>query len=246
MVIARSRQAARAVAASPEAATASAPASGSAGAPPSPRARPYHHGNLRQALLEAALEMARLHGPERVSVREVARRVGVSAAAPFRHFPTRRALMTAVAEEAALRLRIEVAKSLGRERGDALARLRAIGRGYLAWSRRHAAHFRIVSARDEIDLDGSATLHHEIRAVRDLTAQALRDGQAAGRIPPGRDPEALALLCRATVYGLARMQLDGHFPQWDVPPARVPEAMDGALALLVELIAGQGGGPEAA
>jgi AcrR family transcriptional regulator len=205
-----------------------------------PAARPYHHGNLRQALLEAALEIARLHGPERVSVREAARRVGVSPAAPFRHFPTRRALMTAMAEEAALRLRIEVAKSLGRERGDALARLRAIGRGYLAWSRRHAAHFRIVSARDEIDLDGSATLRHEVAVVRGMTEQALREARAAGRVAARHEPAALALLARATVYGLARMQLDGHFAQWDVAADAVPQAMEDTLALLVELMAASG------
>ncbi|MGN6525149.1 MAG: TetR/AcrR family transcriptional regulator [Burkholderiaceae bacterium] len=238
MVIARPR---RPPARAPEPEPAPAPAHGRAHGRAG-GARPYHHGNLRQALLEAALELARLHGPERVSVREAARQVGVSPAAPFRHFPTRRALMTAMAEEAALRLRIEVAKSLGRERGDALARLRAIGRGYLAWSRRHAAHFRIVSARDEIDLDGSATLRHEIAVVRGMTEQALREAQAAGRIAARHEPAALALLARATVYGLARMQLDGHFAQWDVAVDDVPRAMEGTLALLVELMGGSGPG----
>src|SRR5215212_5192287 len=121
-------------------------------------ARGYHHGNLRQALLEAALELAQRHGPERVSVREAARLVGVSPGAPFRHFPNRRALMTALAEEAGERLRIEVRKSMGGRRATPLQRLRALGRGYLHWAMRHPSHFKILSARDQIDLDGSMTL----------------------------------------------------------------------------------------
>ena len=121
-------------------------------------ARSYHHGNLRQALLEAALELAQRHGPDRVSVREAARHVGVSPGAPFRHFPSRRALMTALAEEAGERLRIEVRKSMGGRRASPLQRLRSLGRGYLQWAMRHPSHFRIVSARDQIDLDGSIAL----------------------------------------------------------------------------------------
>jgi len=199
--------------------------------------RTYHHGNLRQALVEAALELAQQNGPEGVSVREAARRLGVSPAAPFRHFPNRRALMTAVAEEAAERLRIEVRKSLGGEKGGGLARLHAVGRGYLQWARRHPAHFRIVSARDQIDLEGSAALRHNIEEVREVTVQALQAAQAQGQIAGHHDPSTLALLARATVYGLARMNLDGHFGQWGVTPAAVPAAMDATLDLLITLLA---------
>src|SRR5215212_7276081 len=110
-------------------------------------ARGYHHGNLRRAMLEAALQLAQQHGPERVSVREAARLVGVSPGAPFRHFPNRRALMTALAEEAGERLRIEVRKSIAARQGSPLQRLRSLGRGYLQWTMRHPAHFKIVSAR---------------------------------------------------------------------------------------------------
>lgn len=202
-----------------------------------PPARGYHHGNLRQALLTTALEMALANGPERVSVREVARQLGVSPAAPFRHFPTRRALMTAMAEEAALRLQLEVRKSLARQHGDALARLRSIGRGYLAWARTHAAHFRIVSARDQIDLAASPTLQRHIQDVRDLTEQTVRAAQAAHLVAPEVDPAALALLARATAYGLARMRLDGHFGQWGIDEADAPAAMDATLDLLIHLMA---------
>ena len=58
----------------------------------------YHHGNLRQVLIDATLALIEEGGPEAVTVREAARRAGVSPGAPFRHFPTRTSLMTAVAE----------------------------------------------------------------------------------------------------------------------------------------------------
>lgn len=198
--------------------------------------RGYHHGNLRQALLEAALALAHEHGPERVSVREAARRAGVSPAAPFRHFPTRRALMTALAEEASERLRIEVRKSMGSPHGSPLARLRRVGRGYLQWAARHPAHFRIVSARDQIDLAASTALRASIDDVRLLAQHTLEEAQAAGEVDARLDASALSLLARATVYGLARMQQDGHLAQWGVAPADEAAAMTATLDLLIDLI----------
>jgi AcrR family transcriptional regulator len=203
------------------------------------RPRAYHHGNLRQALVQAALRLAEQKGPEGVSVREAARALGVSPAAPFRHFPNRRALMTAVAEEAAERLRIEVGKATGRGgSGGGLARLRAIGRGYLQWALRYPAHFRIVSARDQIDLAGSPGLRAGIDEVRQQTLDALRAAQAQGQLRPEPSVDALALLARACAYGLARMQLDGHLPQWGVAPGQEEAAMDATLTLLIDLMAG--------
>lgn len=198
--------------------------------------RGYHHGNLRQALLEAALELARQHGPERVSVREAARQIGVSPAAPFRHFPNRRALMTALAEEAGERLRIEVRKSMGGRGASPLERLRLLGRGYLQWTMRHPSHFKIVSARDQIDLDGSVALRASIGEVRALTEQTLTEAQQQGQVDPAHDVSALALLSRATVYGLARMNQDGHLGQWGVASGDEAVAMTATLDLLLTLM----------
>lgn len=199
-------------------------------------ARSYHHGNLRRALLEAALELAHRHGPQRVSVREAARLVGVSPGAPFRHFPNRRALMTALAEEAGERLRIEVRKSMGARRGSPLQRLRALGGGYLQWALRHPSHFKIISAREQIDLEGSIALRNSIGEVRALTEQTLVEAQQNGEVDCAHAVAALALLSRATVYGLARMQHDGHLGQWGVAAGEEAAAMTGTLDLLITLM----------
>src|SRR5215213_2214532 len=78
--------------------------------------KPYHHGDLRRALIDAALQLAGEGGAEAVSVREAARRAGVSPGAPFRHFPSRDALMAAVATEAQRRFRAEIGRASCRER----------------------------------------------------------------------------------------------------------------------------------
>lgn len=201
-------------------------------------ARRYHHGNLRRALLDAALELAQRHGPERVSVREAARLIGVSPGAPFRHFPNRRALMTALAEEAGERLRIEVRKAMGAREASPLQRLRSLGRGYLQWAMRHPSHFKIVSARDQIDLEGSVALRTSIGDVRALTEQTLAEAQQGGEVAAAHQVAALALLSRATVYGLARMQQDGHLGQWGVAARDEAAAMTDTLDLLITLMRG--------
>ena len=196
----------------------------------------YHHGNLRQALVEAALDLALRLGPEGVSVREAARLAGVSSGAPFRHFPNRRALMTAVAEEATERLRIEVRRSVRASDRTAHRRLQAIGRGYLRWTENHPAHFRIVSARDQIDIDASPGLQRGMQEVRAQTEDTIRAAQAEGAIDTAYDAARLALRARACVYGLARMRLDGHLPQWGVAAGDESRALDEALALLLQLM----------
>ncbi|WP_141291902.1 TetR-like C-terminal domain-containing protein, partial [Ideonella azotifigens] len=141
---------------------------------------------------------------------------------------------------------IEVRKAIRPRDKTPLARLRALGRGYLQWARAHEAHFRIVSARDQIDLAGSPALQASMQAVRALTEQTLHEAQAVGEVNSAHDAAALALLSRATVYGLARMQLDGHLPQWGVKPGGEAAATEATLALLVRLMAAGASGAPAA
>src|ERR1700760_4434311 len=101
--------------------------------------KPYHHGDLRRVLIDAALKLAEEGGPEAVSVREAARRAGVSPGAPFRHFESRGALMTAVAEEAQRRFRAEIEAALKEAPArEPLERFRAFGLAYLRWAMRNA------------------------------------------------------------------------------------------------------------
>jgi AcrR family transcriptional regulator len=181
--------------------------------PISPKRASYHHGRLREAMIEAAVALIEEVGPYAVTVREVARRAGVSPGAPFRHFPTRAALLTAVAEEAMRRFQAEIAAALGpAAEADVRERLRIVGQAYLAWATRNPTHFKVISNRDLIDYANSSTLMGINAQTQALLAGLFGEAAAAGRL---RDPDIdrNILASRALVYGLARMAADGHLPQ---------------------------------
>jgi AcrR family transcriptional regulator len=197
------------------------------------RRRSYHHGNLRQALIDATLALVEEQGPAAATIRDAAKRAGVSSGAPFRHFPSRKALMTAVAEEAMGRLREEIAAALEKETSDdPLVRLRAVGSGYLRWAVRNPTHFQVISDRKLIDFEGSAALSRDNEALQALMAELLTEAQRRGLVPP-HDVRTTVLLARATSYGLARMFVDGQFPSWGVAEAQAGRTMAAVMDLFI-------------
>jgi AcrR family transcriptional regulator len=199
----------------------------------------YHHGHLREALIAAALKMVKEQGAERVSVREVAKRAGVTSGAPFRHFPSRTTLMTAVAEQAMRRFRDEIVRALEEVKSDApLDRFRALGTAYMRWVVRNPAHFQVISNRTLIDFDGSESLRRDNAEVRDLMEQLLTEQRQ--RAPLLRDDiKAISFAARALAYGIARMYVDGHFPQWDIRADQVESAFKAAFDLFADSIVSQ-------
>lgn len=176
----------------------------------------YHHGNLRQAMIEATLALAEENGLERVSLREVARRVGVSSGAPFRHFKDRSALMTAIAEEATRQLRIRVERDQLSAPPLPIEKLRCLGQSFLAWAWSHPTQFKLVSSRHLFDFKASEALAHHFGAVRNLTLSLIQQAQSQGQLSDRQTPEQIGLALRASAYGLARMAIDGQLPQWGV------------------------------
>ena len=124
-------------------------------------------------------------GAEAVSVREAARRAGVSPGAPFRHFPSRDALMQAVAEEAQRRFRAEIEAALaGAPAGDPLGRFRCLGLAYLRWAMRNPTHFEIISSRRLFDHDRAVAVSSDNAELIELTGQTLAEAFAAGQLRP--------------------------------------------------------------
>jgi AcrR family transcriptional regulator len=204
-----------------------------------PRRTSYHHGHLKQALIAAALKMVKEQGAESVSLREVAKRAGVSSGAPFRHFPSRTTLMTAVAEQAMGRFRDEIVRALEEVRSDApLDRFRALGTAYMRWVVGNPAHFQVISNRTLIDFDGSESLRRDNAEIRDLMEQLLTEQRE--RAPLLRDDiKGISFAARALAYGIARMYVDGHFPQWDIATDQVESAFKAALDLFADAIVSQ-------
>jgi AcrR family transcriptional regulator len=197
-------------------------------------AKPYHHGDLRRVLIDAALQLVGEGGAEAVSVREAARRAGVSPGAPFRHFPSRDALMQAVAEEAQRRFRAEIEAALAAAApGDPLGRFRCLGLAYLRWAMRNPTHFEIISSRRFFDHDRADAISRDNAELIGLTGQTLADAFAAGQLRTA-DLRQVQIAGRALVYGFARMNIDGHFPRWGVAGSEAERTAEAILDLFIE------------
>jgi AcrR family transcriptional regulator len=188
-------------------------------------------------LIDAALQLAEEGGPEAVHVREAARRAGVSAGAPFRHFESRAALMTAVAEEAQRRFRAEIETALAAAPADEpLKRFRSFGLAYLRWAMKNPAHFEIISSGRHFDHDGAEALSRDnaelVALTESILSEALARGQFKGQLRAA-DLKRVLIAGRALVYGFARMNIDGHFPRWGVAKSEIEPMAEAVIDLFI-------------
>ena len=197
--------------------------------------RRYHHGDLVEALIGAAVELIEAEGVEMLSLREVSKKVGVSPGAPFRHFKNKAELLTAVAEQSMARLTRAVNAALAQTSDEPVAILAAIGRGYLNWALGNPTHFQIISSRTLIDFHSSKTLVEQNDALYRLMLDQVTKGQAAGVLRSDASPHDIVVNARAFVYGLARMAIDGHFREWRITGAQ-RKAAGNALELYLRML----------
>jgi AcrR family transcriptional regulator len=168
-------------------------------------ARPYHHGNLRAALLEQA-ERSLAEGGD-LSLRELARQVGVSHAAPRRHFADKQALLDALAEDGFERLGAALRGAL-EGAGDGFdGRLLAFARAYVDFATRHAALLELMFAGKHRP-GASAALREAADRAFAAPLALIAEGQAAGEVVPG-DPEGVATVAFAAMQGLASLANNG-------------------------------------
>jgi len=170
---------------------------------------PYHHGNLKKALLEASVDLIGTAGVSAFTLREVARRAGVSHNAPYRHFHDKDDLLNAVAAEGFDNLTQSMARSAASGR-TALEKLRLSGRGYVDFALRFPQHFLVIfeSPRPE-KVNPESRMAGE-RAFGALT-RCIEECQKEGSLP-GTDTIRLALLAWSLVHGIAKLASNGRFP----------------------------------
>ncbi|MCC8984568.1 TetR/AcrR family transcriptional regulator, partial [Bradyrhizobium acaciae] len=166
-----------------------------------------------------------------------ARRAGVSPGAPFRHFPSRDALMNAVAEEAQRRFRAEIEAALAdAPPGDPLGRFRCLGIAYLRWAMKNPPHFEIISSRRFFDHDRSAGVSSDNAELIGLTERTLAEAFSAGQLGR-RELKQVQIAGRALVYGFARMHIDGHLPRWGVTEAEAEQMAADIVDLFIAGVA---------
>jgi AcrR family transcriptional regulator len=168
--------------------------------------RPYHHGNLRTALLAQAQQTVRERGVSELSLRELARDVGVSHAAPRRHFPDRRALLDALAVAGFERLGAELRAAMASAGDRFQDRLQATAGAYIQFAIEDAELLDLMFAGKH--RESADTLVEAADRAFAVLFELIIQGQAESALEPG-DPERVGLVLFATVQGLAALVTSG-------------------------------------
>ncbi len=164
--------------------------------------RRYHHGDLRRALLDEALAAIERDGPGGISLRELARRAGVSHAAPAHHFGDKVGLLTAIAVEGFDLFADELNAAF-----EATGSFLEVGVAYVGFAVRHRAHFEVMF-RPELLRAGDPAL----TAARERSRQALYGPLGSVPLEPSVDALRAGVAAWALVHGLATLYLDGNLP----------------------------------
>ncbi|HEY2385411.1 MAG TPA: TetR/AcrR family transcriptional regulator [Candidatus Binatia bacterium] len=184
--------------------------------------RGYHHGDLRRALIDTTLKVISEEDVAAVSLRAVARRAGVTYAAPYHHFRDKNALLAAVAVEGYRALRHEVERALARAPRRPAARLQALAQSYIRFGVAHPAHYRVMFRPDlgdpaqepELDAAAGQAFHGLLLIIAELR------GPGTG----AEELERLAITAWSMVHGLVSLWNEGPLRNKTARPSVKPFA----------------------
>ncbi|MDB5676145.1 MAG: TetR/AcrR family transcriptional regulator [Sphingomonas bacterium] len=181
--------------------------------------RNYHHGDLRAAAIAAGLELLKSRTADDLGLREVARAVGTSATALYRHFPDKGALLRALASEGLHRLGV-AQRAASEAAGGGAAGFSATGSAYVRFALDNPALFRLIFANP---------MPHDLKTLAPADpddAMAMLQASAAALAPAGMDPRIFALQSWSIAHGLAMLILDR---QLHVDDATIDAVIDGHM-----------------
>jgi AcrR family transcriptional regulator len=192
----------------------------------------YHHGNLRRALIDAAVSAIAKHGVDALNLRQLAARAGVTPGAPYHHFTDREELLAAIAEEGFGRLGAELIAGRDAAGDEASARLEALGRAYINFAISCPGYFRVMFHGDGKSSGPSAPGLRAFHLLRDAVLAC----QEAGTAPAG-DPSALVLTAWSAVHGFATLWVDGALPFEGMRPQQMAPELGRLLARMFAALA---------
>ncbi len=175
----------------------------------------YHHGRLRQALIETAVKTIARHGIDGLSLRDLAARAGVSAGAPYHHFPNRNDLLASIAEEGFTRLEARMIAASDAAPDSASARLEAMGLAYVTFAVSSRGYFRVMFHGASTSTGPTGAGLRAFNILRDAVVAC----QDAGEAPKG-DAAGLVLLAWSAVHGFATLWVDRALPFEGLEPER--------------------------
>ena len=189
---------------------------------------PYHHGDLRRALIETAMGMLREDKGWQFTLREVARRAGVSHAAPYKHFPDKAALLAEMALLGFDRLREALTMARPRRPNSWRDEFFAMARAYVRFGESNPALYRLMFGAD-VGKPSDVHLHERALGALGVLIDSLERGQAAGAFRK-RPVHGQAAACWAQMHGITLLTIDGLL----LPEKVGPDALEAAVTTLLE------------
>jgi len=195
--------------------------------------KPYHHGDLRNALIQAGLDLLAEGGVQELDLRKVARRAGVSHAAPYRHFADKQALIAAINEEGFQLLAERIRSTLREVSDEPVEQLLGVALAYVRFAKENPWLMREMFSGLTIERETFESLHTASKSVYRLYAEVIRRGQERGKIVDG-DPTALAGVLWSVLHGLAMLIIENQMR----PYADGPEGTERVTRYTIEVLYG--------
>jgi AcrR family transcriptional regulator len=167
------------------------------------KARPYHHGNLPAALIDAGLKLIEKKGVRALTLREIGARVGVSRMAAYRHFSDKAALLAAIREAGFAQFADALEQARSKAGKTFSSRLKAMALAYVQFAAEHPAHFEVMFGWNPHEPVPPSPAGARAFGILE---QTIREGQQAGDVRPG-DSAMLARLVWAEVHGVSVLRL---------------------------------------
>lgn len=164
--------------------------------------RPYHHGNLRTAFLDAAERGLREHGADQISLRDLAREVGVSHAAPRRHFTDRQGLLDALAETGFVRLGDSLRSALAASEADFPSRVRSSVTAFTTFVTENSSLYELMNSSKH--RSGANEIVNAAEVAYRPVGTLIEEGQRLGLLEAG-NPERIGIVLFATAQGIATL-----------------------------------------
>ena len=186
---------------------------------------PYHHGDLKEALIKATLELVDAGGPRSFSLAQVCRQAGVSTAAPYRHFEDKESLLAYASQASFLLFRQALLEARAGSRQDPRQALRALAGTYIDFARHNQSRFRVMFSAG-LPRSRFPDVYGDSRQAFDIVLETVAECQALLPDQCRRlDPYMLSAALWSQCHGLAVLLLDGYIKDTAVEE-RIPELLD--------------------
>ncbi|MGL4609688.1 MAG: TetR/AcrR family transcriptional regulator [Trueperaceae bacterium] len=191
----------------------------------------YHHGDLRQSLLEKALEHIKVHGVAQLSVREISKELGVSPAAAYRHFADKQTLLEALSEQGYHELSRRIASKLKKAEPESLEQLFAIGEAYVNFALEQPEYTKLMF--EGTHPDPATPLYSATKKVGGLLSAVIVDAKSQGKLSKVTQQDALGIFW-SNVHGMSVLLIEDRLLWLAKDPKKIRELVRTSVRAIYE------------